>query len=135
MDPSLTIADALVGNIIGLPDQLPDVFCELKINYYLLRRLVGVKTVSTGETNKKINKITKGEVLLVNVGSTSSGGRVLSTVTTSEISTVKIALYTPVCTSVGEKIALSRKISRNWRLIGWGTITGGRKIYGKEIDQ
>lgn len=47
-----------------------------------MKRLVGVKTVSSGETNKKINKITKGEVLLVNVGSTSSGGRVLSTVTT-----------------------------------------------------
>lgn len=64
----------------------------------------------------------KKEVLLVNVGSTSSGGRVLNTVTTSNNSTVKIALYTPVCTTVGEKIALSRKISRNWRLIGWGTI-------------
>lgn len=60
---------------------MPDVYSELKINYYLLKRLVGVKTVES-ENNKKINKIIKKEVLLVNVGSTSSGGRVLSTVTT-----------------------------------------------------
>lgn len=45
MDPSLTIADSLVGNIIGFPGQLPNVYCELKITYYLLKRLVGVKTV------------------------------------------------------------------------------------------
>lgn len=72
--------------------------------------------------------------MLVNVGSTSSGGRVLSTVTTSNTSTVKIALYTPVCTTVGEKIALSRKISRNWRLIGWGTIQSGKKIYSENEE-
>lgn len=107
----------------------------MKINYYLLKRLVGVKTVTSGESNKKVDKIMKGEVLLVNVGSTSSGGRVLSTVTTKDTSIVKIALYTPVCTSVGEKIALSRKISRNWRLIGWGTIKSGKKIYGKGVDE
>lgn len=130
MDPSLTIADSLVGNIIGFPGQLPNVYCELEISYYLLKRLVGVKTVQNDE-NKKINKIMKKEVLLVNVGSTSSGGRVMSTVTTSNSSNVKIALYNPVCTSIGEKIALSRKISRNWRLIGWGTIKRGKMIYGE----
>ena len=56
----------------------------------------------------------------------------MSTVTTDNYSMVKIALYTPVCTQVGEKIALSRKISRNWRLIGWGTIQSGKKIYGED---
>lgn len=83
------------------------------------------------EENKKVIKIMKKEVLLVNVGSTSSGGRVLSTVTTTNSSVVNIAMYNPVCTSIGEKIALSRKISRNWRLIGWGTIISGKKIYGE----
>lgn len=133
MDPSLTIADGLVGNIIGTPGNLPDVYCELKINYYLLKRLVGVKSDS-GDGSRTIPKIMKQEVLLVNVGSTSSGGKVLSTVTTNNTATFKIALYTPVCTTVGEKIALSRKISRNWRLIGWGTILSGKKIYTNETE-
>jgi translation initiation factor 2 subunit 3 len=43
LDPSFTIADALVGNIIGYPGKLPDVFLEIEIEYYLLSRLLGVK--------------------------------------------------------------------------------------------
>ena len=43
LDPSLTIADSLVGNLIGLPGQLPDVFVEIEIEYYLLSRLLGVR--------------------------------------------------------------------------------------------
>ena len=111
MDPSLTIADLLVGNIIGHPQSLPDVYDELEIEYTLLTRLVGVKSESQG--NDKIQKLAKKEVLLVNVGSTSSGGRIISTV--SKHSLVKIALLNPVCTAIGEKVALSRKISKNWR--------------------
>ncbi|GFY87637.1 eukaryotic translation initiation factor 2 gamma subunit [Actinidia rufa] len=34
----------------------------------------------------------------------------------------KLQLTSPVCTSKGEKIALSRRIERHWRLIGWGKI-------------
>jgi translation initiation factor 2 subunit 3 len=30
----------------------------------------------------------------------------------------KIALISPACTSVGEKVALSRRIDKHWRLIG-----------------
>ena len=125
IDPSLTKADALVGNIIGYKGSLPDVYDELSIEYYLLRRLVGVKSEGEGESNK-ITKIQKGELLLVNVGSTSCGGRVLSTNT--KHSTVTIGLLNPVCTIIGEKIALSRKISKNWRLIGWGNIKEGKVI-------
>ncbi len=66
-------------------------------------------------------------MLLVNVGSTSTGGRILSTDT--KLYTVKIRMINPVCTSIGEKIALSRRISKNWRLIGWGKILSGHVIY------
>merc|ERR1712013_780970 len=38
---------------------------------------------------------------------------------------IKIALTTPVCTEVLEKIALSRRIDKHWRLIGWGQIRRG----------
>jgi translation initiation factor 2 subunit 3 len=39
----------------------------------------------------------------------------------------QITLNTPVCTERGEKIALSRRIDKHWRLIGWGTITKGKQ--------
>jgi hypothetical protein len=42
----------------------------------------------------------------------------------------KIALTQPVCTEVGEKIALSRRIDKHWRLIGWGQIRKGETASG-----
>lgn len=40
----------------------------------------------------------------------------------------KIVLTNPVCTEVGEKIALSRRVEKHWRLIGWGQIRRGVTI-------
>lgn len=79
MDPSLTKADELVGSIIGYPGQLPDVYDEIEIEYYLLRRLVGVKTDKGNEQDSKISKISGGELLKINIGSTSCGGKVMMT--------------------------------------------------------
>ena len=39
-----------------------------------------------------------------------------------------VVLITPteiICANVGDKIALSRKVERNFRLIGWGTVKAG----------
>ena len=33
-----------------------------------------------------------------------------------------------VCTDVGEKIALSRRVDKHWRLIGWGKIRNGVRV-------
>lgn len=43
---------------------------------------------------------------MVNIGSTSTGGRVMSV----KADLAKIFLTSPACTEVGEKIALSRRI-------------------------
>lgn len=37
----------------------------------------------------------------------------------------KLQLTSPVCTKQGEKIALSRRVEKHWRLIGWGQIQNG----------
>ena len=37
----------------------------------------------------------------------------------------KLQLTSPVCTKEGEKIALSRRVDKHWRLIGWGQIQKG----------
>mmetsp|Transcript_26574 Transcript_26574/g.62152 ORF Transcript_26574/g.62152 Transcript_26574/m.62152 type:complete len:468 (-) Transcript_26574:204-1607(-) len=123
IDPTLTRADRLVGQVLGLRGKLPDVFCEIEISYYLLRRLLGVKT-SDGGKQAKVQKLSRGEILMVNIGSTATGGRVIAV--KGELS--KIALTQPVCTTEGEKIALSRRVDKHWRLIGWGQIRKGVKI-------
>lgn len=58
-----------------------------------------------------MQKLAKNEVLLVNIGSLSTGGRVLAT----KADMAKISLTQPVCTEVGEKIALSRRVDKHWR--------------------
>ncbi|ORX64057.1 hypothetical protein K493DRAFT_237564 [Basidiobolus meristosporus CBS 931.73] len=122
VDPTLCRADRLVGQVLGSVGKLPAIYYELEINYFLLRRLLGVKTDDKKQT--KVQKLTKGEVLMVNIGSTSSGGRVLGV----KGDLAKIMLTHPACTEVGEKIALSRRIDKHWRLIGWGKIKRGSTI-------
>lgn len=69
-------------------------------------------------------KLSRHEVLLVNIGSLSTGGRVSAT----KADLAKIILTNPVCTEIDEKIALSRRVEKHWRLIGWGQIRGGATI-------
>jgi translation initiation factor 2 subunit 3 len=85
---------------------------ELEISLFLLRRLLGVKTEDKKQT--KVGKLVKGELLLINIGSTSTGGRVLSV----KADLAKIQLTSPACTEIGEKVALSRRIEKHWRLVG-----------------
>ncbi|CAG8479447.1 13688_t:CDS:10 [Ambispora leptoticha] len=122
IDPTLCRADRLVGQVLGAVGKLPKIYTELEINYFLLRRLLGVKTDDKKQT--KVSKLAKNEVLMVNIGSTSTGGRVMQV----KADLAKIALTSPACTEIDEKIALSRRIDKHWRLIGWGKIKRGIDI-------
>lgn len=123
IEPTLCRADRLVGQILGAVGALPEIFIELEISYYLLKRLLGVRTEGD-KKGARVPKLTRGEMLLVNIGSLSTGGRVLAT----RADLAKISLTSPVCTEIEEKIALSRRIEKHWRLIGWGQICGGQTI-------
>jgi len=128
IDPTLCRADRLVGQVLGAVGKLPKVYTgkrhrfsslmyfnkgsELEISLFLLRRLLGVRTEDKKQT--KVSKLTKNELLLINIGSTSTGGRVLSV----KGDLAKIQLTSPACTEVGEKVALSRRIEKHWRLVG-----------------
>ncbi|KAI0248404.1 P-loop containing nucleoside triphosphate hydrolase protein [Lactifluus subvellereus] len=119
IDPTLCRADRLVGQVLGAVGKLPHIFTELEISLFLLRRLLGVKTEDKKQT--KVAKLVKGELLLINIGSTSTGGRVLSV----KADLAKIQLTSPACTEIGEKVALSRRIEKHWRLVGWGSVQRG----------
>jgi len=123
IDPTLCRADRMVGQVLGAVGALPEIFTELEISYFLLRRLLGVRTEGD-KKGAKVQKLAKNEVLMVNIGSLSTGGRVLAV----KADLAKISLTNPVCTEVGEKIALSRRVEKHWRLIGWGQIRRGVTI-------
>jgi translation initiation factor 2 subunit 3 len=119
IDPTLCRADRLVGHILGGPGSIPEIFSAIEVNYYLLGRLLGVKT-EEGRKNK-VDKLVQNESLLLNIGATSVGARVVAI----EADLVFLSLIHPVCTGEGEKIALSRRVEKHWRLIGWGKILKG----------
>lgn len=119
VDPTLCRADRLVGQVLGLRGTLPGVFIEIDVQFHLLRRLLGVRSDSGQQT--RVTGLERGEILMVNIGSFATGGKV----TAIRRDCARIALSSPACTETGEKLALSRRIDRHWRLIGWGAIMGG----------
>jgi translation initiation factor 2 subunit 3 len=113
LDPSLTKSDGLVGSLTGKPGTLPPVVDNLVLNYRLFDRVVG------SMTEEKVAKIAKGERLLLNVGTAKTMGQV-SSVSKNEFET---HLTIPVCVLPNDRVAISRRISGRWRLIGVGTVS------------
>lgn len=107
----------MVGQVLGAVGSLPPIFSELEITYYLLRRLLGVRTEGDRRA-ARVEKLAKQEVLMLNIGTQATGGKVLAV----KADLAKIQLSTPVCVDIGESISLSRRIDRHWRLIGYGKI-------------
>ena len=60
VDPTLCRADRLVGFVLGLKGRLPSIYDSLEVNFFLLRRLLGVKTAD-GKL-ARIAKLAKNEV-------------------------------------------------------------------------
>lgn len=112
LDPSLTKADSLTGNLIGLPGKLPLTVSELTIETHFFERAVGTKEMVA------IDKIHPKENLLLDVGTTITAGAVVSV--KGEEATIKLGR--PVCVEKGMRAALSRKMAGRWRLIGYGIV-------------
>ena len=56
IDPMLTRADRMVGQVLGAVGSLPDIYSELEISCHLLRRLLGVRTEGDKKAAKVSNK-------------------------------------------------------------------------------
>jgi translation initiation factor 2 subunit 3 len=112
LDPSLTKADGLTGNLVGKPDLLPPTKYELVLDTKLLKRAIGTKELV------QVNQIIKGERLLLDVGTAITVGKV----DTAKKDVITLQLARPVCAEKGARAAISRKIANRWRLIGYGII-------------
>ncbi len=117
LDPSLTKADGLIGHIAGSPGTLPDIRNQLELDITLLERVVGVKKKI--EELMKTEKIKTNEPLMLNVGISMTAG----IVTSATKDHIAMTLKRPVCTDIGQRVAISRQISGRWRLIGFGIVT------------
>jgi translation initiation factor 2 subunit 3 len=113
LDPSLTKADGLTGNIVGKPEMLPPTRAELTVETYLFPRAVGTKELM------EVARVQMGEALLLDVGTTITA----ATVTSIKGENATLKLNRPISVEEGARAALSRKIAGRWRLIGYGIIT------------
>ncbi|KAG2060736.1 hypothetical protein BDR06DRAFT_1017151 [Suillus hirtellus] len=64
------------------------------------------KVYAEDKKQTKVSRLPKNELLLNNIDST--------------LMSVKEA--SPTCTEVGEKVALTRRIEKHWRLVGWESV-------------
>jgi translation initiation factor 2 subunit 3 len=110
LDPSLSKADGLTGNIVGKPETLPPTLSEITLETHLFPRAVGTKELM------EIENVKTGEALLLDVGTSITAGSVISI--RGEKATLKLSR--PVSAEKGARTALSRKIAGRWRLIGYG---------------
>jgi len=122
IDPTLTINDRLIGQVVGLVGKLPEILSELTITHYLLNKILGTtpnsKNSFSSKNSEKIKKISVGEMLMLNVNNSKTGGRVTAV---SDI-LIKVDLTIPICASTRDKVSISRLIDKHWRLIGCGII-------------
>jgi translation initiation factor 2 subunit 3 len=112
LDPSLTKADGLIGNLVGKPETLPPSRFDLSLEFHLFERAVGTKEML------EVKNISVGEVLLLDVGTAPTVGQV----TSIKGDMAELKLSRPICADVDTRVAVSRKITGRWRLIGFGII-------------
>ena len=112
LDPSLTKADGLLGGLLGKPGTLPLVQYKLNLETHLLQRVVGTKE------ELEVDEIKTSELLMLNIGTTTTVG----VVTSATNGKTELRLKLPVCADKGMRTAISRRIGARWRLIGHGNI-------------
>ena len=112
LDPSLTKSDNLVGQVAGIPGNIPPTIDGFIMDTTLLPRVVGV----TDEY--KVEPIHSNEPLMLNIGTATTIG----VVTSARGEEAQVKLKRPVCAEVGAPIAISRRVGARWRLIGSGTL-------------
>ena len=114
LDPMITKADDLSGQVMAREGELPPVWEELRIDLVLLDAMVS----SSGEEPEKVRPLQSGEMLMLNSATATSVG----TVSQIKGKNATIKLRLPICAEVGSRITLSRRIGSRWRLIGHASI-------------
>ena len=114
LDPSITTADNLSGQVLAKKGELPTIRTECTISVELMAAMVS----GDGEGADKIYPLRNNEMLMVNVATSTSVGVVKG----AEKGKATLHLRLPICADQGQRVSLSRRVGARWRLIGHGTI-------------
>ena len=97
---------------------LPDIYDMVEVSFHLMRHLAGMRQEDGQRKTQKVKSLEKGETLQVNIGSCCT----TATVKNVNKDQCRLELASPIAAEKNEKVAISRRIERHWRLIGWGEI-------------
>ncbi|ALL00167.1 translation initiation factor IF-2 subunit gamma [Pyrodictium delaneyi] len=114
LDPAVAKADNLVGNILGKPGHLPPVRDTIRLEYYMLERVVGARELV------KVPPLRQREIVMLTVGTAIT----LGVVTSLGKDEIEVKLRRPVAAWEGARVAISRQVLGRWRLVGWGIVKG-----------
>ena len=112
LDPSITKSDGLTGRMVGIPGQVPEVAHDFTMKTVLLDRVVG------SSSDLEVDEIKSNEMLMLSIGTATTVGVVKN----GKSGKIQVALKIPVCIVKGQRVAISRRISNKWRLIGYGIV-------------
>ncbi len=110
LDPTYIKSDSLIGSVVGKPGTLPDDIEEISIDVQLFDTAVGTQEMV------RVEPIKSREPLRLNIGTAAT----LGSVTSSKENLVEVKLRKPLCLLPKSRVAISRRISDRWRLIGAG---------------
>jgi len=114
LDPSITKADELSGQVVAREGELPPIWNEVELDLTLLKEMVS----GGGGSADPVRPLQPNEMLMVNAATATSVGVVSFVKGTNATLTLRL----PICASKGGRITLSRRIGARWRLIGYATI-------------
>ena len=110
LDPSIAQNDQLRGKIIAKKDSLPEPTNKMKVKVNLFERMINVE--------QKSMELKMNEPLVLTIG-TNTG---IGFVTSIKKDEVEINLKNPEIIEKNEKIAISKNINSQWRLIAYGEV-------------
>jgi translation initiation factor 2 subunit 3 len=107
IDPAITKADGLVGNVLGMAGKLPEVREEIALSY---------KSITRDDIPKQ--GFLENEPVLLGIGTATVVGHIKSVKKNS----LKIVLKRGACADKEAKISVLRNIAHRWRLTGYGSL-------------
>lgn len=112
LDPSITKADKLVGNVLGKAGTVPDPVSDLRIEYKLLERVLGTKELI------KVEALKHKETVMVTAGTAVT----LADIVKLSKDFIEVKTRRPIVVWDGMRVVISRQVLGRWRLVGWGFI-------------
>ena len=112
LDMSVGKTDFLSGCVASLPEKLPDITDNIKIQYDLFSEVLGTKEKSLVEPLKP------SETIMLSLNTTVTVG----TIKKLKDNQAELSLKIPIVPFKNSNLGIARNVNSHWRLIGYGKI-------------